>query len=38
MMAFGVFAANGQQLGLMETPDLAWAAAIQNDLNPLSVH
>jgi hypothetical protein len=38
VMAFGVFAANGQQLGLMETPDLAQAAAIQNDLNPLSVH
>ncbi len=38
VMAFGVFAANGQQLGLMETPDLARAAAIQNDLNPLSVH
>ena len=35
---FAVFAANGQQLGLMETPDLARAAVIQNDLEPLSVH
>ncbi|MAF95619.1 MAG: hypothetical protein CMM60_07680 [Rhodospirillaceae bacterium] len=35
---FAVFAANGQQLGLMETPDMARAAAIQNDLEPLSVH
>ena len=35
---FAVFAANGQQLGLMETPDLARAAAIQNDLELLSVH
>jgi len=36
--AFAVVAANGQQLGLMETPDLARAAAIQNDLELLSVH
>ena len=35
---FAVYAANGQQLGLMETPDLARAAVIQNDLEPLSVH
>ncbi len=35
---FAVFAANGQQLGLMETPDIARAAVIQNDLEPLSVH
>ncbi len=35
---FAVFAANGQQLGLMETPDMARAAVIQNDLEPLSVH
>lgn len=35
---FAVFAANGQQLGLMKTPDMARAAVIQNDLEPLSVH
>ncbi len=35
---FAVVAANGQQLGLMETPDLARAAAIQNDLELLTVH
>ncbi len=35
---FAVFAANGQQLGLMETPDQARAAVVQNDLEPLSVH
>lgn len=35
---FAVFAANGQQLVLMETPDMARAAVIQNDLEPLSVH
>ena len=38
VMAFGVFAANGQQLGLIKTLALAWAAAIQNDLAPVSVH
>ncbi len=36
--AFAVFAANGQQLGLMETRDVAQAALIQNDLEPVSVH
>ena len=35
---YGVFAANGQQLGLMDTPDVARAAVIQNDLEPVSVH
>lgn len=35
---FAVFAANGQQLVLMETLDMARAVVIQNDLEPLSVH
>ena len=35
---FAVYAANGQQLGIMETSDKALAAIIQNDLEPLSVH
>ncbi len=36
--AFAVYAANGQQLGLMETRDVALAALIQNDLELFSVH
>ncbi len=36
--AFAVHAANGRQLGLMETRDMAQAALIQNDLEPVSVH
>ena len=36
--AFAVHAANGRQLGLMETRDVAQAAVIQNDLEPVSVH
>ena len=35
---YGVFAADGQQLGLMDTPDVARAAVIQNNLEPVSVH
>ncbi|MFQ5765588.1 MAG: DUF1150 family protein [Rhodospirillales bacterium] len=36
--AFGIFAANGQRMGLTEDLDLARAVVIQNDLEPLSVH
>ena len=35
---YGVFAANGQQLGLMDTPDVARAAVIQNNMEPVSAH
>lgn len=35
---YAVFSANGQQLGLTETLDLARAAVIQNDLEPVNVH
>ncbi len=35
---YGVFAANGQQLGLMNTPDVARAAVVQHNLEPVSVH
>jgi len=35
---YAVFAANGQQLGLTETLELARAAVIQNDLEPVNVH
>jgi len=35
---FAVCAANGHPLGMMDTRDTAMAAAIQNDLEPVSVH
>jgi len=35
---YGVFAADGRQIGLMADPDIARAAIRQNDLEPLSVH
>lgn len=35
---YAVFSANGQQLGLTETLDLARAAVIQNDLEPVNVN
>ena len=35
---FGVFAANGQQMGVVETADLAVAAIKQQDLEPVWVH
>ena len=35
---FAVYAANGQPLGYMDSRDTATAAAIQNDLDPVSVH
>ncbi|WP_341703023.1 DUF1150 family protein [Ferrovibrio sp.] len=36
--AWGVFSANGQQLGWAPARDLAFAAAMQNELVPVSVH
>ncbi len=35
---YAVFAANGQQLWLMETLNGAHAALFQNDLEPISLH
>jgi len=35
---WGVFAANGQQVALMDNPATARASLIQNDLEPVSVH
>lgn len=35
---YAVFAANGRQLGLMETLNSAHAALFQNDLEPVSLH
>jgi len=37
-IVFAVCAANGHQLGVMDNRDTAMAAAIQNDLEPVSVH
>lgn len=36
--AWGVFAADGTRLGLMESRELAFAALKQHDLEPVSVH
>lgn len=36
--AFGIFAANGQHVGLAESADKAFAAARQHDLAPVYVH
>ena len=36
--AFAVFAADGSQLGVMATRELAFAALRQHDLEPVSVH
>ena len=36
--AWGIFAANGSQLGVAPQRDLAFAAAVQNELVPVSVH
>ena len=35
---FGIFAANGNLLGVVASRDLAFAAARQNELEPVSVH
>lgn len=34
----GIFAANGQRMGMTENLALARAVVVQNDLEPLSVH
>ena len=36
--AYGIHAANGNLLGVLKTRELAFAAARQNDLEPVSVH
>lgn len=36
--AFGIFAANGQHVGLAESQEHAFAAARQHDLAPVYVH
>jgi hypothetical protein len=36
--AWGIYSANGTQLGFAPERDLAFAAAVQNDLMPVSVH
>jgi len=35
---YAVFAANGQQLGLMESQNAAYAALFENDLEPVALH
>ena len=35
---FGIHAANGNLLGVVKSRDVAFAAARQNDLEPVSVH
>lgn len=37
-MGWGIFAANGTQLGWAPERNLAFAAAVQNDLVPVSMH
>lgn len=36
-LAWGIYAANGTQLGFAPERDLAFAAAVQNELMPVSV-
>jgi hypothetical protein len=36
--AWGVFAANGQQIGAADNREVALAAARQNDFEPVNVH
>lgn len=36
--AYAVHAADGTQVAVMNTPEIAMAAVRQNDLEPLSVH
>lgn len=35
---WGIYSANGTQLGLAPQRELAFAAAVQNDLMPVSAH
>ena len=37
-VVWGIFAANGTQLGVAPERDLAFAAAVQYDLVPVSLH
>lgn len=37
-LAFGIHAANGSLLGVVESRELAFVAARQNDLEPVNVH
>ena len=36
--AYAIFAANGQQVGMADRLDVARAAVLQNDLEPVNVH
>ena len=36
--AFGIFAADGKQLAIVPTRDMAIATARENDLEPVSIH
>ncbi|MDA1090915.1 MAG: DUF1150 family protein [Proteobacteria bacterium] len=36
--AYAIFAANGQQIGMSANREVARAAVIQNDLEPVNVH
>ncbi|MEQ8710114.1 MAG: DUF1150 domain-containing protein [Rhodospirillales bacterium] len=36
--AYGIFSANGVQLGSAPTRDIARAAAVQNDLHPVDIN
>lgn len=36
--AYGVFSADGQQMAVLANRDLAFAAARQNEFEPVSVH
>jgi hypothetical protein len=36
--AFGIFSADGSQIGVAPSRDIAFIAARQNDLEPVSVH
>jgi hypothetical protein len=36
--AFGIYAANGVQVGVVPDREIAFAAARQHDLSPVSVH
>lgn len=35
---WGIYAANGQQMGVVDDRDTAFAAARQHDLSPVDVH
>jgi len=37
-LAYGIFSANGQQMGIVDDRDTAFAAARQHELNPVYVN